>query len=136
MSKQVKVSVSRRANKDKGIPAAGPVEVVVEKPESIQEFLSMGLVEDGEGDLVELAWSSHVIARQSNARNKLDDSEEAARSALADYTYSRRRAAAPKKPRTQRMSKAMAKELKYTSAQLAALKEKFGIELDPGEDGA
>lgn len=129
MAKQVKVSVSRRANKEKGIPAAGPVEVVVSQPESLDEFLKMGLVEDGEADMVALAWSAHTIARQGAARNEFDEGEDAVRAKLENYTYSRKRAAAPKKPRTQRMSKAMAKDLKYTSAQLQALKEKFGIEL-------
>lgn len=91
------------------------------KPETLDEFLSLGLVSK-EDDVIDLAWQNWVIKAQARGRALLDKGQEEVQKAINDYTYGARGAGTSTRTVKPKVSKDQAKELRFTKAQIDALR--------------
>lgn len=113
MAKQDKFKVSNKAHPQ------GVMVTTDRKPETLEEFESLGLVSKLE-DVIDLAWQNLVIKMQSGARSRLDQGADAVQEYCDNYKYGARQTSGGTRKPTLAADKA--KELKFTKAQLEALR--------------
>lgn len=101
-------------------------------PETIEEFTSLNLVQK-EQDVIDLAHQALVIKMQAGARSRLDQGEQAVQDYVDNYTYGARTGGGGARKPT--LSTSQAKDLKFTKAQLEALRA-AGVNLVEDEETA
>lgn len=129
MAKSDTFKVSRKGHE-------GVTVTVERKPETVEEFVSLGLVQKEE-DVVDLAYQNWVIKVQAGARNRLDDGAEAVQKYVAEYTFGARTGGGGGGSRRQpvKLAADQAKTLKFSKAQLDALRA-AGVQIEGMEEAA
>ena len=126
MAKQISFTVSK--------PAAGlKTECTWDAPETVSDPRWADVVSNPEADICELAVQNLIIKIQSGARNELEENgAEAAQAYVNNYKYGARTGAGFKRPT---VSSTQVKELRFTKAQIEALKA-AGVKFDLADEEA
>lgn len=96
-------------------------------PETLEEFESLNLVSKFPDDVIDLARQSIVIKMQSGARSRIDQGQEAMQDYVDNYTFGARTGGGGARKPT--LTKDKAKDLKFSKAQLEALRA-AGVQIE------
>lgn len=103
------------------------------KPETVEEFVSLGLVQKEE-DVVDLAYQNWVIKVQAGARNRLDEGADAVQKYVNEYTFGARTGGGTGTKRSAvKLASDQVKTLKFSKAQLDALRA-AGVKIEGMEE--
>jgi len=118
MAKQDSFTVSSRTR-----PELGKVTVTTKrKPETLEEFAALDLVANFPADVIDLAWQTWVVKVQGGCRDRLEEGAEEVQAYADTYTYAGGRGGGRVRARP-KMAKEKVAALKFTPAQLQALRE-------------
>lgn len=115
MAQEKTIKVSKKGEDGKLLT---PIEVTITLPETVEEFQTLGKVKEFPDGVITLANQQLIIKMQASGREQYDKGLEAVQKAVSAYVFGERapRAARPK------LDASKAKELRFTSEQLAVLK--------------